>query len=158
MPQSFQETLKKAKILQEVKTRPPVLIEQKTPIEDVLSTMRAAKRGSALIVNKKKLVGIFTERDFMTRVIQPELSLSLPIHKVMTANPICLQENSSISEAIALMSESGCRHIPLVDKNKNVKALISVRDLLHFLAEHFPYEIMNLPPNPNQINKDAEGA
>lgn len=120
--------------------------------------MRDKKRGCAIIQQKTKMIGIFTERDLLTRVIGNNLELSTPIDQVMTPNPSFLTLESSISEAIKLMSQKGYRHIPLVNNQNEIQGFISVRDILDFLAEHFPYEVYSLPPDPHQINKTPEGA
>ena len=144
--------------IQQVKMRSPVLVPPGTPLSKLIPLMQAKKRGCAIIENKGHIVGIFTERDLVTRVVEPQKPLSTVIDEVMTPNPAYLKLTSSIAQAVLLMSQKGYRHIPLVDEEGLIKGFISVRDILDYLAEHFPYEVYNLPPDPYQINRSAEGA
>jgi len=104
------------------------------------------------------MVGIFTERDLLKRVIEPQIPLSTPIHKIMTSNPSFLKPSSSISDAIQLMSKKKHRHVPLISTNGKIEGFVSVRDIMDYLSELYPYEVFNLPPVPNQISKAPEGA
>lgn len=144
--------------LREIRLRDPVLVQKGAPLKSVLAVMRARRRGCALIQDKGLVIGIFTERDLMTRVIGPGLPLSTPIEIIMTINPTCLHLESSVAEAVQLMSHKGYRHVPLITKDGKICGFVSVRDILDYLAEHFPYEIYNLPPDPNQVSTAPDGA
>jgi len=120
--------------------------------------MKEEKKGYAVVTDHKKVLGIFTERDILTRVIEQKTDLNVPIEKVMTANPRVLKTIDSVADAIRLMSEGSYRHIPLVDENENIMGLLGVRDLIQYLAEHYPYEVYNLPPDPQQVIRTPEGA
>ena len=136
----------------------PVIVRASSSIQETLHAMQKQKRGCSIIKRDNKIAGIFTERDLITRVIITKVDFSLPIEKVMTPNPSCLHWESSVSEALHLMSEKGYRNLPLVDHEGEIRGLVTVRDIIDFLAEHFPYEIYNLPPDPHQINRAREGA
>lgn len=153
----FKKILEDNKI-QQLKLRSPVCVAPGTPLSTVISLMQAKKQGCAIIEKKGHIVGIFTERDLLARVIELAKPLTTPIDEVMTPKPAFLKLTSSIAEAVLLMSQKGYRHIPLLDEGGIIQGFISVRDILDYLAEHFPYEVYNLPPDPNQINQTAEGA
>jgi len=157
MPDKFQKLLKSEKI-QSVKMRHPVCVELGTPIQEVVSRMQANKRGCAIVMKGKKIVGIFTERDLLGRVIDRGLKLSLPVDEVMTPHPRYLKMSSSVAEVVKLMSQKGYRHIILVNDKEEIQAFVSVRDVIDYLSEQFPFEIYNLPPDPHQINIAPEGA
>lgn len=157
MPAHFQKVLKEEKI-QRVRTRVPVIIERGSTIQQAIDAMQKQRRGCAIIKDKKKVVGIFTERDVLTRVIASQIDLKASIEKVMTPNPTCLNWETNLAEALGLMSGKGYRNLPLVDTDGEIRGLITVRDIVDFLAEHFPYEVYNLPPDPHQINRAREGA
>ncbi|MDO8519441.1 MAG: CBS domain-containing protein [Deltaproteobacteria bacterium] len=157
MPSRLKKILETNKI-QQVKLRSPVLIPPGTQLTQVLNLMQAKKRGCAIIESKGHIIGIFTERDLLTRVVEPQKPLTTKIDDVMTPNPVSLKLTSSIAEAVLLMSKKGYRHVPLLDDEGIIKGFVSVRDILDYLAEHFPYEVYNQPPDPNQISRSAEGA
>lgn len=141
-----------------LKSRTPVCVKSGTKIKDVLTSLRDKRRGCAIVLKGNQVVGIFTERDLITKVISKKLSLSKRVDEVMTTNPTVLSSDSSIAEAVYWMSQGGYRHIPLVNKKGEIQGFVSIRDILDYLAENFPYEILALPPNINQINRAPEGA
>jgi CBS domain-containing protein len=121
--------------------------------------MQERKTGCAIILDAEgKIVGIFTDRDATGRVAAVRLDLSTPIEKVMTPNPKTLKINDTISRAITLMNKGGYRRIPLVDNKRRVAGVLSVRNIVRYLAEFFPFEVYNLPPDPQQLNRAREGA
>ena len=144
--------------IQSLKLQPPLTFSKTSPLKEVLTQMKERKKGSVIIVDGKKTVGIFTERDVLTRVIEPKVALTAPIETVMTPNPKVLKATDSVAEAIRLMSGGSYRHIPLVDEGGNATGLLGVRDLIQYLAEHFPWEVYNLPPNPHQVMETPDGA
>lgn len=158
MPQKqIRKTLETDKI-QSVRLRSPVCVNKTDSIESVIGIMKTRRRGCAIILDNDKICGIFTERDLLTRVLEPSVKLDTPISKVMTPDPAYLSLNSSILEVIQLMSDHGYRHVPLVNKDGRIQGFVSVRDILDYIAEHFPSDVYNLPPDPDQIQRAPEGA
>lgn len=156
MVEKFQKLLKTEKI-QEVKLRSPVCVELGTSVKKVIAQMQEKKRGCAIIMKGKKITGVFTERDVLNRVLTRGLKMTTPIDEVMTPNPAFLSLNSSIADVVKIMSQKGYRHIILVDGKKHIAGFVSVRDVIDYLAEQFPYEVYNLPPDPHQISTTPEG-
>jgi CBS domain-containing protein len=76
----------------------------------------------------------------------------------MTANPEAFQPDDSIAYVLNAMSVGGYRHVPVVDEQKIPLAVISVRDIVSFIIEHFPEEVLNLPPEPIRSTEQREGA
>jgi CBS domain-containing protein len=56
------------------------------------------------------------------------------------------------------MSVGGYRHVPLVDGGGRPVGVVSVKDIVDYLVEHFPREVLNIPPEPGQHVRCAEGA
>jgi CBS domain-containing protein len=109
------------------------------PGRTVLDTVRymvARNIGAVAVVQNDNLIGIFTERDLMKRVVSHGLDVSTTIVRlVMTPNPKTISPNDRILDCTRLMKENNFRHLPVCDGNK-VIGLISLRDLiLHDLAE-----------------------
>ncbi len=152
----------KSEKLQNLKLHTPLYVGAKSPLKVVLQQMREKNRGYAVIVEEKplslKTVGIFTERDILRKVIPQNISGSTPIEELMTPDPKVLKMEDSVADAIQLMSSGGYRHVPLVNNQGQVQGVVSARNLILYLAEHFPFEIYNLPPDPHQVMKAPEGA
>lgn len=140
----------------------PHFVTEETPLRSVLAKMRRERTGCVLITAKKQVVGIFTERDMLTRVIEAKANLSRPIAEFMTANPEVLSTTDTMAHAVQLMYEGGYRHLPVMRDRPNGKnqiiGLLSVRDVVRYFGSNFPAEVYNLPPDPKQTNRAREGA
>ena len=133
-------------------------VDVSTPIDQTLRCMVDRRVGCALVTEANKLVGIFTERDFVGRVLGAAMDVSQPIGGVMTRSPKTINRSDSIQSAIEVMEGGGYRHLPVLDEDAQPAGVLSVKDVVHYLVEYFPANVYNLPPTP-QINQPArEGA
>ncbi len=126
-------------------------------IAEVLDRMRNNKSGYVVLTEQGKVAGIFTEVDVIRKILGQNVDWKQPIRTVMTPNPIVLTRNDSVGTAIDLMGRERFYHIPLVDENKQLAGIISVRSVIKFLAEFYPTEVFNLPPDPHQVMETQEG-
>ncbi len=108
------------------------------------------RRGAAVVVDVDgRVCGIFTERDVLVRSLGDDPNWrAKPLSEVMTPAPVTVHEDDSIADALAKMREGHFRHLPVVDGEGRPLATISIRTVLHYVAEHFPGEVHNLPPAP----------
>jgi CBS domain-containing protein len=60
--------------------------------------------------------------------------------------------------AIRLMHDGKYRHLPIVNSERECLGLVSVRDIVFYLSENYPLEVLNQPPDPHKISASAEGA
>lgn len=95
---------------------------------DAAIGMAAHHCGAVLVCRDDTLIGIFTERDLIARVVAVGRDLDTPLLEVMTANPDTIAADAPIIAAIRQMSEFGYRHLPVVE-NERVMGLLSLRDL-----------------------------
>jgi CBS domain-containing protein len=126
---------------------------------DALGTMRA-HHGDAVLVTDASghLAGILTERDVLNRVLGKNVDESRPVDEFMTASPATLNAEATLMEAMRAMEQGHFRNVPLVDDGGNVIGMLRQLDLLEYVAEAFPQEILNLPPRPHQTMEEPEGA
>jgi CBS domain-containing protein len=116
----------------------------------VVGEMKAKGRGAVLIQDDGALVGIFTERDLLNRIDYSDALWShVVVRDVMTPHPMVIRPDDSLSEALRRLTQGHRRHLPIVDYQGHVLGLISIRDILSFVAEQFPEEMVNLPPHPD---------
>ena len=116
----------------------------------VVAEMTTKGRGAVLVEDAGALVGIFTERDLLNRVDYSDALWShLVVGDVMTPHPMVIRPDDSLSEALRRLTAGHRRHLPIVDERGHVLGLISIRDILSYIAERFPEETMNLPPHPD---------
>ena len=94
--------------------------------------MTRANCGSILVMEPPdKLVGIVTERDLMTRVLARPLDpRQTSVAQVMTPHPQCVTPETKVSDAVLIMLERGFRHLPIVDADRKILGVFSIRDAL----------------------------
>jgi 2-oxoglutarate ferredoxin oxidoreductase subunit beta len=113
----------------------PITVEESTSVAKAIRLMNKHSIGCVLITDKDdKLTGIFTERDVLMRIAGLAEDLSQEqVSDYMTPSPVSLAPELPIAHALNLMSESGFRHLPLVDKENRPEGVISFRDVLRYL-------------------------
>ena len=104
-------------------------------VTECVRTMSSAKIGALLVLNGEKLVGIFTERDALNRVLAAGLEpRSTKVSDVMTKDPVSVPSSTTVGEAMELVTKRRFRHLPVMENGK-VLALVSSGDLTHWLVK-----------------------
>lgn len=143
------ETLANATVSQ-LSPRPHARVDVEDALWKVIGEMKTKGRGAVLVEEEGTLVGIFTERDLLNRVDYSNALWShVVVSDVMTPLPMVIRPDDSLSEALRRLTQGRRRHLPVVDYRGHVLGLISIRDILTFIAERFPEDMMNLPPHPD---------
>ena len=143
--------------LQQVVTLDPICLDPRTPVREAFERMKEQQRGAVLICREGRLTGIFTERDALA-LMADAVDLSLPIERVMTPDPVALSERDTVGAAITRMAQRGYRRLPIVDADGRPVGFVKVGSILHFLVDHFPATVYNLPPAPHHSTVAREGA
>ena len=142
-----------SKVLREPVTilpaRKPLVLSRHDSVTEAVRCMKNEGRGVVLVTDDGSpsgpIIGIFTERDVLQRVVDGGRNPAvLPLSDVMTPDPECLSEDQTIAEALNLMSVGGFRHVPVVCAGTRSSFVVSVRDVVQFLVEAFPNEILNI--------------
>jgi CBS domain-containing protein len=161
-----------------VATRVPLLVEEKLsvvtgrdpvtvpPGTAIASCLRAIQRtgtGDSVFVTASdgRLLGVLTERDIFGRLVGDDVvatvDLNAPVESMMTTEPRTLSLEQTVGDAIELMQTGRFRNVPLVDDAGQLVGVVRQVDVLRFLAEAFPEELLNLPPRPHQRMEQPEG-
>lgn len=99
-------------------------------VSDAARLMAEAKVGSIMVTEGGNLIGIFTERDALVRVLAAGLDpQTTPIARVMTSRVMTATPEMPLGHALHLMFEGGFRHVPIVDNGRPV-GMVSARDAL----------------------------
>jgi CBS domain-containing protein len=133
-------------------------IRPQQSVAEAVDLMRRENVGCLLVCHENRMVGIFTERDLMRRIMADGMPFSLPVGQCMTPDPVAVQPKDSIAAAIRRMEEGGYRHLPVVDEKGRPVGVLSVKRIVQYLVEHFPGTIYNLPPDPTVVPQEREGA
>lgn len=140
-----------------LETRPPVIVTPDTSLEQAITLMRTHRIGYVVVVDRDDLQGILTERDILLKVVGLGVGYEAPVSRFMTPNPCVVHSDDSLVSAVQLMDKGGYRHLPLVDDVGKVVGIVSIRHIVNFIVEHFPEDVMNLPPRLDQKSLTVEG-
>jgi len=126
----------------------PIALPADTSVQEAIARMVAQHRSGVVIVDGAgRLTGVFTERDVLIRVLgQGRDPASTRLAEVMTPDPEALGADDRIGYAINRMSVAGYRTIPLVDAQRRPIGIVTVNDVIRWLAEIFPESVLNVPP------------
>lgn len=137
----------------------PGTVRAGSSLQDALATMRSHGGDAVLVLDGSgQLAGILTERDVLHRVLGKNVDESLAVDGFMTASPKTLHADATLIDAMRAMEQGHYRNAPLVDDAGQVIGMLRQQDLLEYVAEAFPQEILNLPPRPHQTMEEPEGA
>lgn len=115
-----------------------------TRVTECVRLMTAGKIGALIVMDGKRLIGIFTERDALNKVLAGGLDPGkTKVSKVMTKDPYCIRPTTTVGDAMKLITKRRFRHLPIVDKGK-VLAVVSSGDLTHWLVKDQMGEVQEL--------------
>ena len=148
------------KPIRALKLRRPVAVAKNCSIHDAIKAMTDNGVGCVVIEESNRMVGIFTERDVLTKVVEHQIDTRRnTVESVMTRNPEVLSPEAGMAYALNKMSVGGYRHVPLVDEKGRTVGVVGMRDIVNFMVDLFPTEVLNLPPEPGlSIARTREGA
>ena len=105
------------------------ILATSTTVKEAVQVMRDRHIGAVLVLEEQRLVGIFTERDVLTKVVAEERDpAATQISEVMTRDPDTVSPDDAAIDALDRMSTRGYRHLPVV-AGERVVAIVSIRDL-----------------------------
>jgi CBS domain-containing protein len=108
-----------------------VTVSRTATVLDAIQAMTGAKVGSVAVVDGNVLVGIFSERDVMQRVVaEGRDPKTTAVEEVMTSSVQTIQKRTTGEEALRIMVQNHIRHLPVVDEMGQVQAMVSMRSLL----------------------------
>ena len=119
-------------------------VDPYTSVIDCVRQMKELKIGAMLVMEDEQLVGIFTERDLLNRVVgtwlDPE---SWKVGEVMTKDPFCVSPATSLEEAMNIITSRHFRHLPVVEGGR-VLGIVSSGDITHRLVSERSADIRDL--------------
>ncbi len=136
-------------LIKEVPPRAAISVTPKTSVADAIHAMIVRRIGCVLVCEDDQLVGIFTERDVLLRVVESGTNPRItPVSEFMTKNPETLRVTDEVAYALNKMSVGGFRHIPILDPEGRPRFVLSVKDIVNYIVELAPSGVLNLPPEP----------
>ncbi len=125
-----------AKVKDLIKNRETFTVQQHQTVLEVAKFLVEHNIGAVPVLHDKKLVGIFSERDIMKRVVaEARDPRTTKVSDIMTKGPVTVTPETSVEDCMLLMRDHNCRHLPICQDNA-LWGLISLRDVLaHDVAE-----------------------
>jgi len=105
-----------------------IVVGPAATVAEAATVMGQRSAGSALVMDGERLLGIFTERDVVRALGQQFDAAGLGVSEWMTADPMTVEPDTSVSDALRTMLDRGFRHLP-VAKDGKVVGIVSIRDL-----------------------------
>jgi len=116
-----------------------------TSVREASELMAKKQIGAVLVVEEKRLIGIFSERDVVFRVVARGLDpATTPLLQVMTPEPKTIKPNNTFGYAMTLMHENGFRHLPVIDEHGQVQGVISIGDIVKAKIDEIRVEAESL--------------
>lgn len=111
-------------------------VKEDDSVFDAISLMAEANIGAVVVLKNDRISGIFTERDYLQKIVlKSRSSKQTPISEVMTAPVISADPSDSIQQCMETMTTCRCRHLPVVE-NEKILGMVSIGDLVkHLLSE-----------------------
>jgi CBS domain-containing protein len=128
--------------------RAPLSLPPSATVLQAIRLMREHRIGCILVVEENRLAGIMTERDLLLKLEQG--GLDRPLAALMTSDPEVLHPDDPIVYALNKMSVGGFRHVPLVDAEHHPVGIISVKDIVDYICDFFPNDVLTVPPDPER--------
>ena len=150
------------KVVQIVEGRELLHLHDQMSVYDAAKFMSEHKIGAAPVLSGKRLVGVFSERDLMTRVVVPGIDpIKTLVTVVMTQDLVVAEPEDTHEECVAKMQKRGCRHLPVVQQGR-LLGFLSLRDLLRVDLEEKAEElammthyVQYIPPDIEQKYRDS---
>jgi len=120
----------------------PITAPESITVSAAAQLMKRNEVGAVMVVEEGRLVGVFTERDALFRVLaEGRDTLTTRLADVMTRNPATIHPDRPFAEALHILHEGGFRHVPVVEDGRPV-GMVSARDALGPELEDFVYEML----------------
>lgn len=117
-------------LAQIIEHRRPLVLSREATVRDACRCMRDQDAGAVLCADRQRLIGIFTGRDAVRRVLAEGRSPSrTALQDVMTSSPVCLTPQKTAIDALRLMRDGGFRHVPVIEDDKII-GLVSRADFM----------------------------
>ena len=134
---------------------PAIIVPPNATVLDAVAASLPGRVGAVAVVDAGTLVGIFTERDVMLKVVHKRLDPSTTlVGSVMTSPVITIPPVADEEEVLRLMSSRHIRHLPICEDGRTVLGILSIRNVLEYLLEERTHDLKFISAF---VNADSPG-
>lgn len=134
-------------------------VQPSAPLREVLALMDARASAAVLVVREHRLVGVFSERELLRGLAGGRLDLErADVGALAAPCSDVLPPTATLAQALRTMLRTESAHLAVVDDEGRPHGLISMRDVIEFVSDAFPKEILNAPPEHQSQAPALDGA
>ena len=135
----------------------PVSISTDATVGAALAAVQQNRQGYVLIVEAGRPRAIMTEREVLLRIVARDVKYQSNVMEYASRIAVTLTDSQPIARAVKMMIAEGVENIPIVDTEGKATAVLRTLDVIRFLAQTFPEQVLNLPPRLDQTFSKPEG-
>jgi predicted transcriptional regulator len=135
----------------------PVSVGIDATVGTALEAVQRQGSGYVLILDDGRPRGIMTDREVLMNIVARDVRFNSSVMDYAFPVSVTLTDKETIARGIKVMVAEGIENVPIVDTNGRATAVLRTLDVIHFLAEEFPEQLLNLPPRPHQTMPKPEG-
>lgn len=133
----------------------PVSLEKTATVGEALAAVQKQGQGYVLVLDAGRPVGIMSEREVVTRIVARDVKYDANVMEFVSPIRHTLTNRDTIAQAIGILKD--IENVPVVDESGNAVSCLRQLDIIRFLAEALPEQVLNLPPRPHQAMPRPEG-
>ena len=119
-------------------------VAPRATVLEAVQQMNRERIGALLVREDEDLVGIFTERDVLTRILDQGRDPGVTrVSEVMTTEVVAVKPSTTVADAMAVFTERRCRHLPVVDEGR-LEGMVSIGDLTRWVTRNQEFHIQDL--------------
>ena len=122
----------------EIECTPYLQISPYAPVQEAVEMLHESGVSSLLVVQGERVVGIFTERDVLEKIVERYSRVrNSPVEQFMTPDPTIVFHSDPAAAAAAAIAVAGHRHVPVLDMDEHVQGVVSPRRVFAFMEKYF---------------------
>jgi len=130
--------------LLEKKGKELISVSPDTGVRDAIAKMAEKSAGTALVMDGNKLVGIFSERDFIRKIyLKDKCGKGVKVSEIMSSELTTVKADTTLESCMEMMTEKRIRHLPVLDGDQ-VVGVVSIGDIVKYMVNEKEFEIKNL--------------
>jgi len=141
-----------------ISSRDVVSVPLGTATEKAVALMDERSVGYVLVTQPDgSLAGIVTTSDLMHDFVDSTMGEDTPIESFMQTELVTVRPEATVSDVAGIFHANGVQHLPVVRADGTLAGLVSVSEMMTFIAEHQPHEVLNRPPDSRITLRKKEG-